>query len=81
MIDFSLCQEEFNFLKKEGGILILDTQNNFDMAKINNDDYYDGIFFKVDAYKEFIKDCAFKDYRVVLVETGIDQILLYKLQA
>lgn len=45
MIDFSLYQEEFNFLKKEGGILILDTQNNFDMAKINNDDYYDGIFF------------------------------------
>lgn len=78
MIDFSLYQEEFNFLKKEGGILILDTQNNFDMAKINNDDYYDGIFSKVDAYEELVKEFAFKDYKVVLVETGIDQILLYK---
>lgn len=55
MIDFSLYQEEFNFLKKEGGILILDTQNNFDMAKINNDDYYDGIFLRLTPIKNLLK--------------------------
>lgn len=77
MIDYSLLQKEFDFLKKNGGILVLDTQNNLDIADSTRS-YYGEIFFKVDAYEEFNRKSVFGDYKIVLAGVGIDQILLYK---
>ena len=78
MIDYSNIDLSTDFIKSYGGICVLDTQNSISMDFGLDTPLYHKVFVYKDAY-ECLEECLLQGgFKVVLVPTGTDQILLYE---
>lgn len=82
MIDYSGIGCSIDFIKSQGGICVLDTQQDSSMDFGLHDNIYQEIFSFVNGY-EFFEAINAKEeitQKVILITGGIDQILLHSHQ-
>ncbi len=81
MVDYINISSSIDFIKYHGGICVLDTQQDSSMDFGLKDSIYQNVFVNVDAYEglesAFLGDSLKEAFRIILIPSGIDQVLLY----